>query len=317
MRLLRGRIAPEAISGGSVVSIGKFDGLHRGHREVLAMAASRARAEKLPAVVLSFEPLPEEFFVGNHARARLTRFSTKWRTLEALGGMDALACLRFDRALSQQPAEDFVREMLVAGLHAKAVFVGEAFRFGHDRGGDVALLERMGRRYGFDTFSVPPVRDSGGRISSSRVHDALANHRLDEAAELLGRLYRLYGRVRGGEKLGARLGFPTANLALGQRPPPLAGIYVVRVEGLPGGERFGMANVGTRPAAGGKRHLLEIHFPGFTGDLYGKLLAVDFLHWLRAEVNFASLDKLAIAIGEDIAAGEYWLAARGLGWKTK
>ncbi|MGH8271740.1 MAG: bifunctional riboflavin kinase/FAD synthetase [Gammaproteobacteria bacterium] len=314
MRLIRGRIAPGTIPGGAVVTIGKFDGLHRGHRSLLATAAERARAQSLPAVMLSFEPLPDEYFAGDRAHARLTRFTSKWRLLRATETMDAMACLRFDAALAAQRAEDFVRETLVAGLNARTVVVGEAFRFGHARGGDVALLERMGRRHGFETVALAPVCDDAGRISSSRVRAAVAEHRFEEAAELLGRPYRLYGRVAAGERLGRRLGFPTANLALGHRPPPLGGIYVVRAEGLPGGPRHGMANVGERPTVDGRRRLLEIYFPGFAGDLYGRLLAVDFLAWLRAEERYATLAALAAAIGDDVAAGEKWLAARGFDW---
>lgn len=312
MRLLRGWIQPGVMPGGSVVMIGKFDGLHRGHREVLARASAEARKRRLPLVLLTFEPLPEEFFIGNKARARLTRFSTKWRLIEATGLVDGVACLRFNHAFSRQPPEAFVRETLVAGLGARAVFTGAEFRFGHKRRGDIDLLARMGRKLGFEATAVTPVGDAAGRISSSRVHDALVDNRLDEAAELLGRPYRLYDRVRSGEKLGAGLGFPTANLALGHRPPPLAGVYVVRAEGLPGGPRFGMANVGTRPAVGGRQRLLEVHFPAFDGDLYGRLLAVDFLHWLREEEDFASLDELTEAMRADVAAGGRWLAERGM-----
>lgn len=314
MRLLRGRIAPGAVPGGSVVTVGKFDGLHRGHRALLAAAAENARARVLPAVMVSFEPLPDEYFAGERAQARLTPFASKWRLVEATATMDVVACLRFDAAFADRTAEDFVLETLVAGLNARVVITGEAFRFGRGRGGDVALLRRMGRRHGFETLPLAPVCDTAGRISSSRVRSAIAGHRLDEAAELLGRPYRLYGRVRAGERLGRRLGFPTANLALGRRPPPLAGIYVVRAEGLPGGARHGMASVGERPTVDGRRRLLEIYFPGFAGELYGRLLAVDFLARLRAEERYATLDELAAAIHDDVAAGERWLAARNLGW---
>ncbi|MGH8274406.1 MAG: bifunctional riboflavin kinase/FAD synthetase [Gammaproteobacteria bacterium] len=316
MRLLRGRVGSGTMPGGAVVTIGKFDGLHRGHRALLAEAAARGQSLGLPVVLVSFEPSPEEFFAGENAYPRLTRFVSKWRLVAATEQVDAVACLRFNAAFAARCPEDFVRETLVAGLNAKAVIVGEAFRFGHRRRGDVALLERMGRRCGFETVPVAPVGDGEGRISSSRVRVALSENRLDDAAALLGRPYRLYGRVVAGEKLGGRLGYPTANLALGRRPPPLAGIYVVHAEGLPGGARYGMASVGERPTVAGRRRLLEVYFPGFTGDLYGRLLAVDFLDWLRAEARFASLDKLAAAIGKDVAIGEAWLAERGLDWKA-
>ena len=316
MRLLRGRVAPGAVPGGAVVTIGKFDGLHRGHRAVLEAAAAAARARGLPAVMLSFEPLPVEFFARADAPARLTRFVTKWRLVEATSTVGALACLRFDAGLARQAAEDFVDDTLVAGLAAREVVVGEAFRFGHARRGDVELLRALGRRRGFGVTAVAPVRDAGGRISSSRVRDAVAGHRLDEAAALLGRPYRLYGRVVAGEKLGRRLGYPTANLALGRRPPPLAGIYVVHVAGAERTARHAMASVGERPTVNGRRRLLEIHFPGFAGDLYGRLLAVDFLARLRPEEKFAGLPELAAAVGADVAAGARWLAERGLDWSA-
>ncbi|MGH8274574.1 MAG: bifunctional riboflavin kinase/FAD synthetase, partial [Gammaproteobacteria bacterium] len=193
MRLLRGRIRPEAIPGGAVVTIGKFNGLHRGHRAVLDVAAGDARARKLPLVMLCFEPLPGEFFKGVAAEARLARFASQWRLAKATGLVDSMACLRFDGAWAAQSAQEFVEETLVTGLSARAVVVGEEFRFGRHRRGDLAVLERLGRRDGFATRGVVPVADGGRRISSSRVREALTEHRLDDAAALLGRPFRVYG----------------------------------------------------------------------------------------------------------------------------
>ncbi|MGH8426995.1 MAG: bifunctional riboflavin kinase/FAD synthetase [Gammaproteobacteria bacterium] len=317
MRLLRGRIRPEAIPGGAVLTIGKFNGLHRGHRALLDVAAEEARARELPLVMLCFEPLPGEFFKGVEAEARLARFASQWRLIETTGLVDVVACLRFDAALAAQSAEDFVKETLVTGLTARAVVVGEEFRFGRQRKGDLDLLERLGWRRGFATRGVAPVADAGRRISSSRVREALTEHRLDEAASLLGRPFRVYGRVRAGDGLGRRLGFPTANLALGHRPPPLAGVYLVRAGGLPGGPHHGMANVGERPTVNGRRRLLEIYFPEFAGDLYGRLLAVDFLFRLRDEERFENLDALRAAIAADVNEGERWLDAHGLEWDAE
>lgn len=316
MRLLRGSVAPGAMSTGAVVAIGKFDGLHRGHRVLLERAAAHARAQALPLAVLSFEPLPHEYFMPKTAPARLARFVCKWHALAELDTVDALACLRFNRRLAAEPAEDFVRRTLAEGLRARTVVVGEDFRFGHKRRGDVALLARLGRGHGFEVDPVPAVTGPGGeRISSSMVRDALEANDLDSAAGLIGQAYAQWGRVVTGDRLGRDLGFPTANLALGRRPPPLGGIYVVRASGLPDGPRHGVANVGTRPSIGGTRRLLEVYFPAYSGDLYGRLLKVEFLAWLRPEARFADLDALAGAMRDDVDRAERWLRERELNWE--
>lgn len=313
MRLIRGQIGRETIPGGAVVTIGKFDGLHRGHRALLAAAGQEARRRELPLVLLSFEPQPEEFFGGR--LPRLSRFVTKWRLLEDTRQVQIFACLRFNRNLAAQKAEDFVRHVLVEGLQVRGVVVGEGFRFGAGRRGDVNLLERLGQAHGFEVKVVAPVVLEGSRVSSSRVRQALFAHRFDEVARLLGRPYRLYGRVIRGDQVGGALGFPTANMALGRRPPPLAGIYVVRVEGVSGGLRHGLANVGTRPTLGVKgRRLLEVYLPRWRGRLYGDLLGVDFLARLRPEAGFDGLSPLVDAMREDERRGGRWLADHGLAW---
>lgn len=299
------------------MAIGKFDGLHRGHRVLLEQAANHARAHGLPLVVLSFEPLPHEYFAPTTATTRLARFVTKWHALAELGTVDAFACLRFDRHLASEPPEDFVCGTLVAGLGARTIVVGEDFRFGYKRRGDVDLLTRLGNEHGFEVDAVAAVTGTEGqRISSSQVRHALEANDLNAATALIGRPYTLWGRVVTGDKLGQRLGFPTANLALGRRPPPLAGIYVVRATGLPEGPRYGVANVGTRPSVGGTRRLLEIYFPEYSGDLYGRLLKVEFLAWLRAEAHFADLDALVEAMREDVHQAEQWLSERNMNWET-
>ncbi len=315
MRLIRGQAGRAAVPGGAVVTIGKFDGLHRGHRMLIAAAGREARRRRLPLVLLSFEPQPEEFFGGR--LPRLSRFVTKWRLVEETGQVQIFACLRFDRNLARQKAEDFVHHVLVEGLQARGVVVGEGFRFGAERRGDIALLQRLGRVHGFTVKAVAPVVLAGSRVSSSRVRQALFAHRFDEVYRLLGRPYRLYGRVIRGDQIGKTLGFPTANMALGRRPPPLAGIYVVRVEGMPGGLRHGLANVGTRPTLGVKgRRLLEVYLPRWRGPLYGDLLGVDFLTHLRPETNFRGLSPLVDAMREDERRGARWLAEHNLAWGT-
>lgn len=316
MRLLRGDLASGA-NRPAVVAIGKFDGLHLGHRAVIDRAAALAREQGLPLTLMSFEPLPHEFFAPASATTRLSRFVTKWHMLRRLGTVDTFACLRFNRRTAALEAEDFARRTLAAGLGARAVVVGEDFRFGKARKGDVALLKRIGGETGFSVEPVGAVCDSlGERISSSRVRRALEENRLDAMAELLGRPYEAWGRVVTGERLGRRLGFPTANLALGRRPPPLGGIYVVRASGLPEGTRYGVANVGTRPSIGGGRRLLEIYFPQYSGDLYGRLLQVEFLAWLRDEQHFADLEALTRAMGDDVDHAAHWLREKGLSWES-
>lgn len=316
MRLLRGSLAAGS-NPPSVVAIGKFDGLHLGHWAVIERAAGLARARDLPLTLLSFEPLPHEYFAPQTATSRLGRFVTKWHMLRESGCIDTFACLRFNRRTAAVEAEAFARRILAASLGAKSVVVGEDFRFGKGRAGDVALLEHVGREAGFSVDPVGAVCDGNGeRISSSRVRHALEQNRLDTATELLGRPYQLWGRVVGGERLGRQLGFPTANLALGRRPPPLGGIYVVRVSGLGEGTRYGVANVGTRPSIGGTRRLLEIHFPDYAGNLYGRLLKVECLTWLRNEAHFADMDTLKQAMKNDVDTAAQWLEDRNLSWES-
>jgi len=301
----------------AVVAIGKFDGLHLGHRAVIDRAAALAREQGLPLTLMSFEPLPHEFFAPASATTRLSRFVSKWHMLEALGTIDTFACLRFNRRSAAQGAHDFARRTLAEGLGARTVVVGEDFRFGRGRRGDIALLEQAGRSSGFDVEPMAAICSTDGeRISSSRVRRALEDNRLDDAAELLGRPYEVWGRVVAGERLGRRLGFPTVNLALGRRPPPLGGIYVVRVPGLPEGMRHGVANVGTRPSIGGTRRLLEVYFPEFSGNLYGRLLQVEFLAWLRDEAHFADMEALVQAMGDDVDNAAQWLRENGLSWES-
>ena len=300
-----------------MVAIGKFDGLHRGHRMLLDRAASHARAQGLPLVVLSFEPLPHEYFAPAAVTTRLARFVSKWHALAELGTVDTFACLRFDRRFATAAPENFVRCTLVGGLNARTVVVGENFRFGCERRGDIALLTRLGQAHGFEVDAVAMVTGTGGqRISSSQVRKALERNDLDAAAALISRPYTVWGRVAAGDKLGRRLGFPTANLALGHRPPPLAGIYVVRTTGLPAGARYGVANVGIRLSVGGTRRLLEIYFPEYSGDLYGRLLKVEFLAWLRAEAHFTDLDALVAAMRDDVDHAARWLNERNVNWEN-
>lgn len=313
MRLIRGRIKPGAAPLGCVVTIGKFDGVHQGHGALLDAGAREASRLGRSLIVLTFEPYPEEFF--GFSSARLTPLRTKWRLLEQRGRVDWLVCLRFDQDLADQSASTFVRQVLVEGLGVRTVVVGEDFRFGRKRLGDVDFLRRMAKESGFGVKVVPPVSINGDRVSSSRVRSALIRHQLEQAATLLGRYYCLYGTVVEGDHLGRRLGFPTVNLSLGRHVPPLGGVYVVRAWNKGKFSRFGLANVGVRPTLGyGGRRLLEVYFPEWEGNLYGQMLGVEFRAWIREERQFADLCSLKDAMEADQQAGTLWLSQRGLQW---
>ena len=283
---------------GCVVAIGNFDGLHLGHQAILAALTARGRKQGLPAAVLTFEPHPREYFAPAQAPARLMRLRDKAEALVA-AGIAELRVLRFGAALAGMEADAFIEQVLVQSLRAKRVVIGEGFRFGKGRGGDVAQLRRAGESGGFAVDEVAPHRVDGRIVSSTRVRDALAGGRLNEAKSLLGRDYRIAGRVIAGQALGRRLGMPTANVRLHRRVPPLAGIFAVRVTGAGLERQPGVASVGTRPTIGGSEWLLEAHIFGFTGELQRERLSVDFVERLRDERKFESLDALADEMRRD------------------
>lgn len=293
---------------GSVVCIGAFDGLHRGHQALVGRARARARELGLPLVCLSFEPLPREFFLAADPPARLLGPAAKVAGLRALG-VDGVGLLRFNAAMAAMPAEAFVRAALVDKLRAREVWVGPDFRFGHRRGGDVALLERLGEGLGFRTQALPLVAAEGERVSSTAVRAALAAADFARAAALLGRPYAIPGRVVRGRRLGRTLGYPTANLRFGGRRPPLQGIFATWVRGV--GERPmpGVASLGTRPTVDGHEPLLEVHLFDFAGDLYGRRIEVEFVAKLRDEVKFDGLPALVEQMDRDAAAARALLAA--------
>lgn len=284
---------------GSVVAIGAFDGVHRGHQCLLALARARAQAAGLAGVALSFEPLPREFFAPQSPPPRLTPARTRFELLRGLG-MDAVGLLRFNRALAGMAAEDFVERVLVRGLSARVVCVGPDFRFGQGRSGDVALLGAMGERLGFETVVAPQVDGADGRrIGASAIREALQRGDLESARAALGRRYAIAGKVVHGNRLGRWLGFPTANIALRWRPP-VDGIFAVRVSGAGLLAHPGVASLGTRPTVAGNGPLvLESHLFDWSGDLYGKRLVVEFVARLRGEARFDSLEAMTAQMHED------------------
>jgi riboflavin kinase/FMN adenylyltransferase len=308
MELIRGLHNWRGGHRGCALTIGNFDGVHRGHQAMLARLREKAAALGVPATLMTFEPTPQEFFAGAAAPARLSNLREKCTALAA-EGIDRLLCVRFEAGFAALSPQAFVDALLFDKLGVRYVLVGDDFRFGHDRGGDFSLLAAAGHLLGFEVDAMPTVTVGGDRVSSTRVREALAAHDLALARRLLGRDYAVCGRVRNGERLGRTLGFPTVNIALKRRVSPVNGIYVVRVHGAGPKPRYGAASVGTRPTVEGKNKLLEVYLYDFDGDLYGLHLQVEFLHWLRDEEKFADLDTLRTQIARDVEQGREWLAS--------
>jgi len=310
VELVRGRHNLRPRHRGCAVTIGNFDGVHLGHQAVMRQLAARARALEVPACAVTFEPHPREFFDPDRAPARLSRLRDKAWAVAALG-IDRMLVLRFDRALTELEPERFVEEILLDGLGARHVVVGDDFRFGCRRRGDFGLLSALGQARGFEVEAADTYRLDDQRVSSTRVRDALAAGDMDATARLLGGAYTIRGRVIHGDKLGRNLGYPTANLALDRYRLPASGVFAVVACDDRGRCLPGVANLGWRPTVGGTRPLLEVHAFDFDGDLYGAHLTVELLERLRAEERFESLDALVERMHEDARVARASLADRG------
>jgi len=293
------------------LTIGNFDGVHKGHQVMLARLKDRARALGLPAGVLTFEPHPLELFAPQTAPTRLTSLREKLELLAA-HGIEFVHVSHFNRAFAGRSPQDFIERVLIQGLGMRWLLIGDDFRFGAKRAGDFALLQDFSSKLGFGLEAMPTVAQEGVRISSSAVRAALAAGRLAEASALLGRPYSISGRVVQGAKLGRTIGFPTANVQLRHNRPPLAGIFAVRTLDGHGHVREGAASLGLRPTVDNSgRAKLEVHLFDFDGDLYGQHLRIDFLHKLRDEQKYANLDDLKAQIARDCAMARELLAANG------
>ncbi|MDX1443228.1 MAG: bifunctional riboflavin kinase/FAD synthetase [Gammaproteobacteria bacterium] len=301
MRVIRDLInlKPEDAERGCVATIGNFDGVHVGHQAIISGLRKEAIERELPAAVISFEPTPREYFAPETAPPRLTGFREKFDMLES-HGIDKLLLLRFDAQRAKQEAGEFIREVLVEGLGVKYLLVGDDFRFGRDRAGDFEMLRAAGEKYGFEVAATPTQTLGGERVSSTRVREALTNDELGLAAELLGRMYRISGKVAHGDKLGRTIDFPTANIRRRFEKLPLRGVYLVRTYGLGGRPLYGAANVGTRPTVDGRKNLVEVHLFDHDKDIYGERIEVEFLEKLRDEKKFANIEALKAQIREDV-----------------
>jgi riboflavin kinase/FMN adenylyltransferase len=276
---------------GSVVCIGAFDGLHRGHQALVGHALARARQIGVPAVALSFEPLPREFFSKGQLPPRLLLPRAKFEGLRDLG-VDIVGLLRFNAQLSSMSALEFIERILIGRLSAREVWVGPDFCFGKGRAGDVALLREVGARRGFVVGEIEPVHEGGERVSSSVLRRQLTEGDLNGAAAGLGHRYAIDGKVVRGRQLGRRLGYPTANIRLMGKRTALTGIYATWVHGVGALPHASVSSLGTRPTVFGREPLLEAHLFDFDGDLYGKRLRVEFVAKLRDEEKFDDLPAL-------------------------
>ncbi|MCW5626390.1 MAG: bifunctional riboflavin kinase/FAD synthetase [Burkholderiales bacterium] len=306
------RALPRSSDGGIALTIGNFDGVHRGHEAMVARLRSAAAALGLPSAVMTFEPHPREFFTPAAAPARLTPLREKVERLAALG-VDRVYLCRFDAAFAAQPPEAFVEEVLVRRLGVRWLLVGDDFRFGARRAGDAELLRRLGPAVGMQIEHMGTVVTGEGlRISSTAVRTALAAGDLTGAADLLGRPYAIAGRVVGGQRIGRQLGFPTANVRMQLNRPPLMGIFAVEVHGLADAPVAGAASLGFRPTVTDvPRPVLEVFLLDFDRDIYGQRVQVAFLHKLRDELKYDGLDALKAQIALDVQATRHFFDRRG------
>ena len=283
----------------NAITIGNFDGVHLGHQAMLARLTARAVSLGALPTVLTFEPHPREVFSPQSAPTRLSSMREKLERLRELGVGHVHVC-HFDHAFAALTPKAFIQRILVDGLKARYVLIGDDFRFGAKRAGDIELLAREGAEQGFVTEALPTVEAAGQRASSTAVRLALAEGDMATAAQLLGHPYTISGRVVDGDKLGRTIGYPTANVQLKHNRPPVRGIFAVRVQGLERPDWPGVASLGTRPTVHANGlPTLEVHLFNFNQSIYRTHLRVEFLHKLRDEQKFASLDALIAQIGRD------------------
>lgn len=298
MRISRG--LPAAADGSTAFTIGNFDGVHLGHEAMLEALSRAARRLDVPACVLTFEPHPREFFAPDKAPTRLTSLREKLELLAARG-VDRVHLCRFNYAFAQITAEEFIERILVRGLGARWVLVGDDFRFGARRAGDLVMLRQAAPRYGFEVAALPSVTLEGERVSSTAVRNALTAGELTRAGRLLGRAYSISGRVVRGDGLGRKLGFPTANVQMKHNRPPLMGIFAVTVAGAGDQPLRGVASLGVRPTVKTQgAPVLEVHLFDSDENLYRRHLRVNFHHKLRDEEKYADLGTLTRQIERDV-----------------
>ena len=297
----------DAVLPAVALTVGNFDGIHRGHQTMLQRLIAGARKRGLMSCVLTFEPHPREFFAPQAAPTRLTSLREKLELLAA-HGVERAHVQRFDRPFAALAPEAFAEQVLARRLKARWLLIGEDFRFGAKRAGDLALLKKLGAFHGYEVETMPTVMHAGSRVSSSAVRAALAAGDLVAAETLLARTYSISGRVVHGRKLGRELGFATANVQLKHNRPPLTGIYAVKVHGIGAAARPAVASLGVRPTiTASGRAVLEVHLFDFSGDLYAAHVRVEFLHKIRDEEKYPDLETLKTQIARDCEAAKSFL----------
>ena len=298
MELIRGIHNILPAHHGCVLTIGNFDGVHRGHAEVIAKLVKKARQLNVPATLMTFEPQPQEMFRGDNAPARLSTLRDKIILLEELG-IDRLVCINFNAKFADLSAEDFIGKLLVESLGVKYLVVGDDFCFGKQRKGNFEMLQSAGEKYQFAVVSTQSFVLGDKRVSSTEIRHQLAKGNLEQARRLLGHPFILCGRVAHGEKIGRTLGFPTANIALKRQVSPVRGVFAVKVYWDGSDIYDGVANVGFRPTVNGQVCQLEVHLFDFDDDLYGRTVEVELVAKIRDEQLFKSLDALKKQINND------------------
>ncbi len=297
MHLIRGLHNLRPQHKGCALTIGNFDGVHLGHQAIIKHLQSTATELSCTAGVMTFEPLPHEYFTHEQSSARLNRLREKFMALNSTG-TDFMLCMKFDSQLAEMPADEFIKKILVDQFAIKYLLVGDDFRFGKGRSGDFATLQKAGKKYGFEVEDTSTQIYNQERISSTRIRDALNLGQLELAAEMLGHDYNICGRVAHGDKRGRTIGFPTANIKLFHRNIPLSGVYAVEMK-IDKRTIFGVANIGKRPTVDGINVQLEVHLFDFAEEIYGRHVCVNFKHKIREERKFDSLDALQSQIHLD------------------
>ena len=297
MKLIRSIRSPHLPTTGCALTIGNFDAVHLGHQQILKILRARADSLDLPAVVMTFDPHPEEFFLKDKSSPRITDRATRYFALRN-EGVDVMLLLRFNESLAQTSAETFILEYLIGALKVKHLLIGDDFHFGRNRLGNFAMLKAFSEEGQYQVEDTETIIDAGERISSTRVRHLLEQGDLEAAHRLLGRRYNLVGRVIRGQQLGRQWGFPTLNLAINHKPA-LTGVFAVEVKGINGGAVAGVANLGSRPTVDGLRTFLEVHLFDFDRSIYGERVCVEFVHKIRDEKKFESFDALKAQIAID------------------
>ena len=299
MQLIRGfrHLKPE--HQGCVATIGNFDGVHLGHQAVFKALNQQAKKFNCPSLVITFEPQPKEYFAPKQAPARITRLREKLDAIQK-NQIDRVLLLEFNQSLAQLSADQFIQKILIDGLNIKHLYVGDDFCFGAQRQGNYALLQKAGSQFNFTVASLDTIQQNQQRISSSAIRQYLAQGDLIKAQQLLGRPYKICGRIVHGDARGRTIGFPTANINLKKRISPLKGVYAVKIWGLQKQALLGVANLGTRPTVKGKtKYLLETHIFDFNQEIYGQHLGIEFIKRIRDEKKFNDFNELKQQIERD------------------